>query len=183
MRFNLRLYLKTIQYAFFKADGTPARLSPKRFLINLFIFLFYPVWQLSLRTAYMLDNFIYPQYQDQPVKEPVFIVGNFRSGTTFLHRLMTKDEQSTSFTSWELYLAPSVVGRNFYRWLMKINHAIGNPAKWIIGLFNKIVEKESYMHKIGLTEVEEDGQIFFHIWSSFHLLAFFPFPKLIKKYI
>ncbi|MCJ7735602.1 MAG: sulfotransferase [Anaerolineales bacterium] len=183
MRFNLRLYLKTIQYAFFKAEGTPGRLSPKRFFINLFIFLFYPIWQLSIRIAYLLDNLIYPGYQDQTVREPIFIVGNFRSGTTFLHRLMSKDEQSTSFTSWELYLAPSVVGRHFYRWLMKINYAIGNPAKRIIEIFNRIVEKESYMHKIGLTEVEEDGQIFFHIWSSFHLLAFFPFPNLIKKYI
>ncbi|RLD07333.1 MAG: hypothetical protein DRI65_04920, partial [Chloroflexota bacterium] len=26
-------------------------------------------------------------------------------------------------------------------------------------------------------------QVFFQIWSSFHLLAFFPFPKLIKEYI
>ena len=39
------------------------------------------------------------------------------------------------------------------------------------------------MHKIGLDEVEEDGQVLFHIWSSFDLLAFFPFPKLIRKYI
>jgi hypothetical protein len=39
------------------------------------------------------------------------------------------------------------------------------------------------MHKIGLTEAEEDGQVLFQIWSSFDMIAFFPFPKLIKKYI
>lgn len=183
MRFNLNLYLKTIQYAFFKSEGTPGRLSPKRFLINLFIFLFWPAWMLSMRIAYLFDNLFYPDHQYQSVNEPVFIVGNFRSGTTFLHRLLTKDDQSTSFTSWELYLAPSVVGRKFYHWLMKINRAVGNPARWVIGLFNRIVEKEAYMHKIGLDEAEEDGQVFFQIWSSFHLLAFFPFPKLIKEYI
>jgi hypothetical protein len=183
MRFNLKLYLRTIQYAFFKSEGTPAKLSPKRFFINLFIFLFWPAWMLSMRIAYLFDNLFYPDHQDQDVKEPVFIVGNFRSGTTFLHRLITKDDQSTSFTSFELYMAPSVVGRKFYRWLLKINYAIGNPARWVIGLFNRIVEKEAYMHKIGLDEVEEDGQVLFHVWSSFDLLAFFPFPKLIKKYI
>ncbi len=136
-----------------------------------------------MRIAYLFDNLFYPDHQDQDVKEPVFIVGNFRSGTTFLHRLLTKDDQSTSFTSFELYMAPSVVGRKFYRWLLKVNYAIGNPARWVNGLFNRIVEKEAYMHKIGLDEAEEDGQVLFHVWSSFDLLAFFPFPKLIKKYI
>ena len=183
MRFNLRLYLKTIKFAFFKSEGTPGRLSPKRFFINLFIFLFWPVWMLSMRIAYLFDNLFYPEHQDQNIEEPVFIVGNFRSGTTFLHRLLTKDNQSTSFTSFELYMAPSVVGRKFYKWLLKLNYAIGNPARWVISLFNRIVEKEAYMHKIGLDEVEEDGQVLFHVWSSFDLLAFFPFPKLIRKYI
>ena len=183
MRFNLKLFLKTIQYAFFKSEGTPARLSPKRFFLNIFIFLFWPLWQLGIRLAYFLDNLFFPQHLDQEVTEPVFIVGNFRSGTTFLHRLLTKDDSSTSFASWELYLAPSVVGRKFYNWLMKVNYAIGNPARWVIDIFNRIVEKEAYMHKIGLTEVEEDGQVLFQIWSSFDLLAFFPFPDLIRNYI
>jgi hypothetical protein len=183
MRFNLKLYLKTFEYAFFKSEGTPARLSPKRFFINLFIFLFWPVWMFSMRIAYLFDNLFYPEHQEQDVREPVFIVGNFRSGTTFLHRLLTKDDQSTSFTSWELYMSPSVVGRKFYHLLMKINNAVGNPARWVIQIFNRIVEKEAYMHKIGLEEVEEDGQVLFHVWSTFDLLAFFPFPKLIRKYI
>jgi len=136
-----------------------------------------------MRIAYMFDNLFYPDHREQDVDEPVFIVGNFRSGTTFLHRLLTKDDQSTSFTSWELYMAPSVVGRKFSQWLMKINNAVGNPARWVIHLFNRIVEKEAVMHKIGLDEVEEDGQVLFQVWSSFDLLAFFPFPKLIRKYI
>ena len=183
MRFNLKLYLQTIHYSFFKSEGTPGRLSPKRLAFILFIFIFYPLWQLGIRTAYLLDNIFYPDHLKQEVSEPVFIVGNFRSGSTLLHRLLTKDEKSTSFSSWELYLAPSVFGRFFFRWLMKLNYFIGNPAKWIIGLFNRIVEKEAVMHEIRLNEAEEDGQVLFHIWSSFDLLAFFPFPKLIRNYI
>ncbi len=183
MRFNSKLFLKTFYYTFFKSEGTPGRLSLKRLLIVGFIFLFYPFWQLSIRAAYLLDNLIYPDHQDTEVREPVFIVGNFRSGTTLLHRLMVKDDQSTSFSSWELYLAPSVVGRAFYRGLMRINYAIGNPARWIVGIFDRIVAKEAHIHKIGLNEAEEDGQVLFHIWSAFDLLAFFPFPILIKKYI
>ena len=183
MRFNIKLYLKTIQYSLFKSEGTPGRLSPKRLTFVLFVFLIYPLWQLSIRTAYLLDNIFYPDHLKQEVEEPVFIVGNFRSGSTFLHRLLTKDDKSTSFSSWEIYMAPSVVGRFFIRWLMKINYSIGNPVKRIIGLFNRIVEKEADMHEIGLNEAEEDGQVLFHIWSTFDILAFFPFPALVKDYI
>ena len=183
MRFNIKLYFRTIYYSFFKSEGTPGRLSPKRLLIVIFIFIFYPFWQLSIRAAYLLDNILYPDHIKQEINEPVFIVGNFRSGTTFLHRLLTKDEGSTSFQSWELYLAPSVVGRFFYRSLMRINRALGNPARWVFNIFDKIVESEAHIHQIGLTEVEEDGQVLFHIWSGFDLLAFFPFPKLIQDYI
>jgi hypothetical protein len=66
---------------------------------------------------------------------------------------------------------------------MRVNQAVGNPARWVIGVFNRIVEKEAYMHKIGLTEAEEDGQVLFQIWSSFDLIAFFPFPELVRNYI
>jgi hypothetical protein len=141
------------------------------------------LWQISIRTAYLLDNLFFPDHLEQEVSQPIFIVGNFRSGTTLLHRLLSKDDSSTSFSGWEIYLAPSVVGRKFFRWLMRINYAIGNPAQRIINTFNRIVENEADMHKIGLTEPEEDSQVLFHIWSSYNLLAFFPFPKLIKKYI
>ena len=183
MRFNIKQYLKTVEHTFFKAEGTPGRLSPKRLLIVGLIFVFYPLWQIGIRTAYLLDNIFYPDHLEQEVTQPIFIIGNFRSGTTFLHRLLSKDNSSTSLSSWEIYLAPSVVGRKFFRWLMKINYLIGNPTKAVFNLFNRIVEKESDMHKIGLTEPEEDSQLLFHIWSSYNLLAFFPFPKLIKKYI
>jgi hypothetical protein len=66
---------------------------------------------------------------------------------------------------------------------MRLNYAVGNPARWVINLFDRIVAREADMHKIGLNEAEEDGQVYFHIWSSFHILAFFPFPRLIRKYI
>lgn len=183
MKFNIKLYIKTVFYAFFRSKNTPGRLSPKRLLVLLLIFLFYPLWHFSIRIAYLLDNLFYPEYQQQEVRQPVFIIGNFRSGTTFLHRLLTKDREATSLTSWEIYLAPSVVGRKFLRWGMRLNYAIGNPAQKIIHLFDDVMAKYSYMHKVGLNEPEEDGHVLFHIWSSYDLLAFFPFPNLVKRYI
>jgi len=170
-------------YAFFKSKGTPGRLTPKRFLVLTIIFLIYPLWHFSIRLAYLLDNIFYPEYHEQEVKQPIFIVGNFRSGTTFLHRLLNKDNNATSMTSWEIYIAPSIVGRKLLQLGMKLNYAIGNPIHRLLETFDRIIAEYSYMHKTGLNEVEEDGHVLFHIWSTYDLLAFFPFPKLVKKYI
>ena len=34
-----------------------------------------------------LDYVFYPSHRKQPIDRPIFIIGNPRSGTTFLHRL------------------------------------------------------------------------------------------------
>jgi len=183
MKLNLRLYFQTLYYSFFKSRGTPGRLSPKRFLILCFIFLFYPWWHLGIRIAYVFDNLFFPEHQNQEVKQPIFIIGNFRSGTTLLHRLLTINEEYTSLTSWEIYMAPSIVGRKLLRWGMRVNRAIGNPAGKIIDSFERSLSDYSYLHKTSLKDVEEDGQVLFHTWSTYALLAFFPFPKLIRQYI
>jgi len=180
---NIRLFLKTLYYSFFKSNHTPGRLTPKRLAVLTFIFLFYPLWHLSIRVAYLLDNLFFPDHHQQEVEQPIFIIGNFRSGTTFLHRLLARDSGATSLTSWEIYMAPSIVGRRVLKWMMHINYAIGNPAQRVLNIFDRIMAEYSYMHRIGINEPEEDGQVLFHIWSSYDLLAFFPFPGLIRKYI
>jgi hypothetical protein len=183
MKFNLKLYLKTIWYSFFKAEGTPGRLTPKRFFILLAIFVLYPLWYLSIRLAYGLDMLFYPQLQTQKIEQPIFIVGNFRSGTTLLHRLLAKDDRFTGMKAWEIYVAPSITQRKLVHWMMKINHAIGNPIGKIITSFEKALKAYSYMHPTGLNKIEEDGHLFLHTFSTYNLFAFFPFPDLVRQYI
>jgi len=155
----------------------------KRFFVLTFIFLLYPLWHFSIRLAYGLDKIFYPQLQEQNVKQPIFIVGNFRSGTTLLHRLMAKDSRFTGMKTWEIFLAPSILQRKFYRWILRINRFIGNPIKRIINSFENILKKYAYIHPSGLNKIEEDGHIFLHLFSTYNLFAFFPFPELIRNYI
>jgi hypothetical protein len=183
MKLNLKLYLKTFWVSFFKSENTPGRLTPKRFFILLFIFLAYPIWHFSVRFAYGLDNLFFPDHKNQSIEKPIFIVGNFRSGTTLLHRTLAKDPRFTGMKAWEIYVAPSIVQRKLIHWLMKINRVIGGPIQKLINLFEKALKNYSYMHKTGIKEIEEDSQIFLHVWSSYDLFAFFPFPELIRNYI
>ncbi len=183
MKLNLKLFFKTIWYSLFKAEGTPGRLTPKRLLVLTIIFFLYPIWHISIRLAYGLDMLFYPQLQSQKIEKPIFIVGNFRSGTTLLHRLLAKDDRFTGMKAWEIFLAPSITQRKLVHWLMKINHMIGNPIGKIIASFEKALKAYSYMHPTGLNKIEEDGHIFLHTWSTYNLFAFFPFPDLFRQYI
>jgi hypothetical protein len=180
---NVKLFFKTLYYSFFKSEGTPGRLTPKRFFILLFIFLVHPIWHFSIRFAYGLDNLFFPDHKKQDIEQPIFIVGNFRSGTTLLHRLLAKDERTTGMRSWEIFIAPSITQRKFIHAVMKINRLIGRPIDKLLNAFDKALHEYSYMHPTGLREIEEDSHVFLHIWSSYNLFAFFPFPELIHSYI
>jgi hypothetical protein len=183
MKINFKLYFKSLWISLFRAKGTPGKLTPKRLLVVVVIYLLYPLWFFSIRLAYGLDQLFYPSYQQQTIEQPIFIIGNFRSGTTLLHRLIAKDPQFTGMKAWEIYVAPSIIQRKLIQWILKINDAIGNPIGKIILIFENSLKKYNYMHSTSLSEIEEDSQIFLHIWSTYDLFAFFPFPELIKPYI
>jgi len=39
------------------------------------------------------------------------------------------------------------------------------------------------MHPTGLREIEEDSHVLLHVWSTYNLFAFFPFPEIVHDYI
>ena len=45
----------------------------------------------------VIDDRLYSEYKDEPLCNPIYIVAAPRSGTTYLHRLMLRDPQFTSF--------------------------------------------------------------------------------------
>ena len=58
-----------------------------------------------------LDRILFPAYRKQPIDRPVFIVGNPRSGTTFLHRLLLgSGDDLAAFELWEM-LFPAITAR------------------------------------------------------------------------
>ena len=61
-------------------------------------------------TTLGLDNVFYRRYRKQPIDRPIFIVGNPRSGTTFLHRLLLGAGGMAAFELWEM-LFPAITAR------------------------------------------------------------------------
>ncbi len=115
--------------------------------------------------CFFLDGILFPELHRVRVRGPVFLIGHARSGTTLLHRLMSRDaNRFSSFMLYELYF-PSLLQKRAIRALAALDRA------WLGGYFEGRVqawEKRRYaasndMHAMGLSVPEEDDFIFY--WS------------------
>lgn len=183
MPFNFRFYLIDFYYSLFRSKGTPARLSIKRVFLLLFLFIFYPLWNMYIRIGYELDKVFFPQFTHQDNPDPIFIIGNYRSGSTFFHRLLLRDEQFTCLKAWEIYFAPALVHRSVIRFILKVSKSIGSPVQKVVASFDRMMNDIYTMHKTGLYTYEQDSQLFYHTWSSYNVFAVSPFPELARRYI
>ena len=55
------------------------------------------------------------------VEDPVFIIGHWRSGTTFVHNVLSKDPKFGYCTTYQTVFPHLMLwGRGFFRWVMKV---------------------------------------------------------------
>ena len=83
----------------------------KYFFFILFLVL-YPVLLIINRIFLFLDYILVPEFEKAKVKEPVFIMGVNRSGTTFFHKLLARSNQFSTSKTWDLII-PSLSLRKF----------------------------------------------------------------------
>jgi hypothetical protein len=132
-------------------------------LVRLLVFV--PLVASFHAVCFFLDGLLFPGLHRVAVRRPVFLVGHARSGTTLLHRLMSRDaERFSSFMLYELYF-PSLLQKKLIRALAAFDR------RALDGFFEKRVqawEKRRYratqdVHAMGLTKPEEDDFLFY--WS------------------
>ena len=92
-------------------DPHPA--GRRRMLSRLLVFV--PLVASFHAVCFFLDGILFPGLHRVRVRAPVFLVGHARSGTTLLHRLMSRDaERFSSFLLYELYF-PSLLQKKAIR--------------------------------------------------------------------
>lgn len=177
MVFDFKLMFRLVYKSLVAGRGTNARLTVKRISVIIVLFTTYPVLETITWFCFLLDDIFFRAYRNVDVKQPIFIVGVPRSGTTFLHRLLAKD--ATRFTSmklWELLFAPSIVQKKFFLALRRIDTMLGSPfARNMAAYENRFVDDFSKMHRYSLFEPEEDEALLLHNFSTFILVVVFPF--------
>ncbi|MBK9266351.1 MAG: sulfotransferase [Polyangiaceae bacterium] len=118
------------------------------------------------RASLPLDAIFQAGYKDVPVERPVFILGHPRSGTTFLHRLITQTEEFPAFQTWEL-LVPSLTARKL----------LGPLVPGLVRLLGKGFHDASAVfaedaHEVRIDSIEEEELLFLFSMDSQFLLLF-----------
>ncbi|MBI9046616.1 MAG: sulfotransferase [Anaerolineaceae bacterium] len=181
--FNFKLFFRFLYVTFFNTRGH-YRLTARRFFkAGLVIFLYIQV-ELVTWFSFLLDEIFYPGYRKQEIKEPIFILGNYRSGTTFMQRIISEDEESFSlFTTWEIVIGSSVILRKLVWGISRIDLLIGKPLHRILELFEKRTMGQVDFHHLKLKSYEEDETLFMHNFASFGLWLYSVPLELLKPYM
>lgn len=136
-------------FGFFSKDG----------LLGLFM----PVWLLFTHFTLWLDHIFFPAWKKVEIKNPIFIIGHPRSGTTFLHRLILKTDEYVSFKTWELSF-PALTARKLVKGLIDKRVAAGKH----------VLFPPETGHHTQLDMVEEEEQLFMHLIDTQFASIVFP---------
>ena len=183
MPYNFHLFWRTAVRSFINTSNTRAQLKGQRLTFVLLFYCVWPWWALFTGLCFWLDDFLFPAYRQQPVEKPLFILGNFRSGSTFLHRLLSRDKENfTSLRTWDIFITPSITQRKIAGLFTKVDSHFGNSLRKLITALDRLSLGRVSIHRTSFFEPEEDENILLHIWSTFFISAMFPFFDELPPY-
>ncbi len=150
-RHYLRIYLHIVAAA--RRTFGLGRVFRRWLLIPPFVF-------VLTRVCLWLDNLLFPGYKKVQVRNPVFIIGHPRSGTTFLHKLLTHSDTAVTFKAWHLF-SPAITSRVLLR-----------PFYWLqLRRRRAVLAPKRLGHEVSLDKVEEEEFLFVHNLDTQFLLT------------
>jgi len=129
------------------------------------------------RMCERLDDVLYPEHREQPLGKPIFIVAAPRSGTTFLHRLMSLDEEFTTFKLVESFF-PTVTGQRALGAFRRVNGSVGGALRRL----GEAADSSYFgawkgLHDTGLNQDEEDEALWALAFATPAIWLVLPFPE------
>lgn len=118
--------------------------------------------------CFLLDPILFPGLRRVEIRTPVFIVGHARSGTTLLHRLLSKDaERFSAFLLYELFF-PSLLQKKAIRFFAACDRRYfgGALEKRIEAWEERKFGRTRHLHAMSLTEPEEDDGVLTYSCAS-----------------
>ena len=124
----------------------------------IFIGLFISVLRIVVGISRMMDRIFFPGAFKSNIKNPIMIVGNPRSGTTFLHRYLVKNGIGVGSQLWQM-LYPSILLQKILKPLLPFLEKV-SPSR----------HHSTVAHKTSLSSVEtDDASILFIFFDCFYL--------------
>ena len=183
MYYNYRNFWRTAYLSFSASKNSTARLARKRITFLIIFYLVWPIGSLMHWFCFFLDDIFFPGHKTQRIEKPLFILGNLRSGSTFLHRLLSRDSETfTSLTIWDIYLTPSVIQKKITQFVSRLDNKLGGHLHHLLFEFDRRTLGKFKIHRISFFQPEEDENILFHMWDSFWVSFLFPFTDQMPDY-
>lgn len=131
--------------------------------------------QLFHWLGFALDEIFFCRWRKVEVREPIFVIGPPRSGTTHLHHVLAQDPRATTFRLWECLFGLSVTGRRLCGGLARLDGLFGGFAARSIGrLGRRISQGMADVHPLSLDAPEEDFLVMLPLMQCFILVVVFP---------
>lgn len=149
--------------------------SVKRAVLILLILPVFVCWCGLTQLMHALDEVFFRAYRRVQVTRPIFIVGVPRSGTTYLHTVLSNHPACTSLSLWECLFAPSVCQRWLVHWLARLDSRIGGPVhRTLERVSSRLSTQLDGIHTTGLAAPEEDYLTLLPDLACLVLVALFP---------
>jgi hypothetical protein len=167
MHFNLKGLLRFTGRWAFQFLQTGFKWARRRVAIFVAFLVLYPLLEIVVWLGLWLDEVLFRSYHRVPADASVFVVGNPRSGTTFLHRLLARDQDRfATMSMWEIIFAPSIFGRKIVKALSTVDRWLGSPLHRYLAAVERRWWKQNVMHRVSLRMPEEDDYLLLHRWSA-----------------
>ncbi len=169
--FDFKTYFKMVRLAW----NEPNPMARRYYLLILLVSV--PLISSFHAVCFFLDGLLFPGLWKTDIREPVFVVGHARSGTTLIHRLMSMDgDRFSSFVLYELYF-PSLLQKKLIRGFFLLDRRfLGSAVERRVRVWeDKHYAAVRRVHKMGLNEPEEDDTVFYYSCASGFWISKMPY--------
>ena len=119
------------------------------------------------QTGWALDEVVQRGWKKAEFRGPLFILGHQRSGTTFLHRLLSADQTNVRSLLFHEMLLPAASLQRSIGGVARLDSKLGG---WVAGRVRNWQERKfgpmDPIHRIRFDEVEEDEFVLWSIYAS-----------------
>ena len=161
---------------------TPSRFSVRRAVLGVLVLCAAAALVTFNWVFDLVDLLFFPRAGRTPVEAPVFIIAAPRSGTTFLHNLLSLDEER--FTYLRLYdtVFQAVSLRRTLDALGHLDRLLGQPVVKLSRLVQRRIFKGwDGIHSPGLEQSEEDESLWVLSFLSPAIWMLFPYPNELSE--
>jgi hypothetical protein len=137
-----------------------------KFLIIIFVVVStLIVWN---HLGFLIDDLLFSRWENVVIYQPLFIIGNARSGTTLMHKLISDNKNFTTMKLWEILFAVSITWKLLFHSLYSFDRTYLHSYLFnLVAYYDKKMFKHITSHPFSLFLPEEDEWLMIHIFSAY----------------